>query len=123
MNQENRKHELFRKLASARERTLRLLSLVPDEFLKVRVHDFYSPVGWHFGHIGMTEEHWVNCRALGRAPRDERLSFLYANLPDNPKDNRVHLPSRNEIVEYLCTTRCSVLDALDETDLSSPDRL
>jgi gamma-glutamyl hercynylcysteine S-oxide synthase len=118
-----RKNEIARNLMRVRERTLHLLSRVPDAFLKVRVHDFYSPVGWHFGHIGMTEEHWAVCRALSRAPRDERLSFLFANLPENPKDDRVHLPERAEIRDYLTATRCAALEALDAADLASSNPL
>jgi gamma-glutamyl hercynylcysteine S-oxide synthase len=123
VSQAARKAEIRRSMEECRARTLRLLDLVPDELLTLRVHDFYSPVGWHFGHVGMTEEYWVMVRALGRPPRDERLSFLFANLPENPKDNRVHLPSRREIIGYLCDTRHTVLAAIDDTDLSSPDPL
>jgi iron(II)-dependent oxidoreductase len=106
-----------------RAKTLRLLEFVPDSHLKVRVHDFYSPIGWHFGHIGMTEEFWVRSQALGLPPRDSHLSFLFANVPDNPKDNRVYLPPRSEIAAYLQATRCSTLAALEETDLESANAL
>lgn len=123
MNQAARKAAIRRDLEQARAKTLRLLGFVPDDFLKVRVHDFYSPIGWHFGHIGMTEEYWVLTRALGRPCLSEALSFLFANLPDNPKDNRVHLPSRAEIIDYLEQTRCRTLQALEETDLTRPDPL
>ena len=80
-----------------RRKTLWLLDQVPDDLWNVRVHDFYSPIGWHFGHIGMTEEYWTCAQALGSPPLDERSRFLFANIPENPKDNRVHLPSRDEI--------------------------
>lgn len=110
-------------LASARARTLRLLEQVPDELLKLRVHDFYSPIGWHFGHIGMTEEFWVMTQALKRSCLDPDLAFLFANLPENPKDNRVHLPDKAEIRSYLAATREATLAALEATDLSSDDAL
>lgn len=118
MRQRERKQELFDAMTQARTATLQLMERVPDEFLKVRVHDFYSPIGWHFGHIGMTEEYWVNVRAMGQFPRDEYLSFLFANLPDNPKDNRVHLPDRRKIMDYLSATRQSALKALEQANLS-----
>jgi iron(II)-dependent oxidoreductase len=121
--QDERKDELRRAMSEARAKTLRLLDFVPDEFLKVRVHDFYSPVGWHFGHIGMTEEFWVCSEALCQPPRDSDLTFLFANLPDNPKDNRVHLPSRDEIISYLQSTRCDALEWLDRTNLASSNPL
>jgi iron(II)-dependent oxidoreductase len=117
-HQEARKAEIRRALEQAREKTLRLLDFVPDAHLTVRVHDFYSPIGWHFGHIGMTEEYWVLTRTLDRACLDDRLTFLFANIPDNPKDNRVYLPARDEIQRYLARTRCRTLEALDEADLA-----
>jgi iron(II)-dependent oxidoreductase len=117
-----RKRQLRDALERSREKTLWLLSKVSDEFLKVRVHSFYSPVGWHFGHVGRTEEYWIAHKAFGRPVVDDHLSFLFADLPDNPKDNRVHLPSREQIVEYLARTRTLTLDLLDqaEFDPTSP---
>ncbi len=118
-----RKEALQSKMAAARQKTLALLDGVPQDYFQVRVHDFYSPVGWHFGHIGMTEESWVCEQALRRPCRDEKLRFLFTNIPDNPKDNRVHLPSRMETIAYLSATRERTLQALDETDLGTDDPL
>jgi iron(II)-dependent oxidoreductase len=123
LDQDARKEQIRKRLEMARVQTMRLFEHVPDEFLKSRVHEFYSPVGWHFGHIGMTEEHWVIVQAMNENPRDEALSFLFANLPENPKDNRIHLPSRDEIVDYLDSTRDAVLNALASADLNSDNRL
>ncbi len=116
----DRKEEIRARLESTRTRTLWMLQQVPDEFLRVRVHSFYSPIGWHFGHVGRTEEYWV-CAATHRDPCDEQLSFLYADLPDNPKDNRVHIPDRIGTLEYLERTRQFVIDALDGADLQTDD--
>jgi iron(II)-dependent oxidoreductase len=117
------KRTLAAALTATRNKTLALLNRVPDAFLKTRVHDFYSPVGWHFGHIGMTEEFWVCGHALGLPPLDADLSFLFANLPENSKDNRVHLPSRDEIITYLSATRDRTLAALKSADLTSSNPL
>ncbi len=106
---------LVRRLEEVRRRTLWLLGHVSDEYLKVRVHNFYSPIGWHFGHVGRTEEYWI-CRGLGVPPLDDRLSFLFADLPDNPKDNRVNLPSREQIIEYLERTRAFSLSAIERDE-------
>lgn len=114
-----RKEELRRSLETVRERTLWLLSQVPEEFLKRRVHEFYSPIGWHFGHVGRTEEYWVVSKAFQKPVLDDHLSFLFADLPDNPKDNRVHMPDREEVINYLQRTRASVLACLEEADLES----
>jgi iron(II)-dependent oxidoreductase len=94
-----------------------MMRLVPDHFLRVRVHDFYSPIGWHFGHVGMTEEFWTSHKALGRAILDNDLSFLFANLPENPKENRRNIPDRLSIEEYLKRTRDRSLDALEHANL------
>ena len=117
------KRDLRARMEQTRARTLRLMTLVSDEFLKVRVHDFYSPIGWHFGHIGRTEELWACENALHRAPLDDRLSLLFVNVPENPKDGRVHLPSRDEIVAYLEETRRRAFEALDTADFASLDPL
>jgi gamma-glutamyl hercynylcysteine S-oxide synthase len=117
LSQERRKDELREALESTRKKTLWLLEHVQEDFLKVRVHSFYSPIGWHFGHIGRTEEYWVLHKAFGRPVHDDALSFLFADLPENPKDNRVNLPERHQIVEYLGLTRERTLEALEGADL------
>ncbi len=117
-----RKEQIKLAMTAAREQTLWLLSQVPEDFLKKRVHSFYSPIGWHFGHIGRTEEFWIVCEALKLPCIDEHYTFLFGDLPENPKDNRVNLPSREEIIEYLTRVRSVVFDLLDRSDLSSTDR-
>lgn len=121
MSQADRKADIAARLGTVRDRTLWLLDQVPEEFFRRRVHSFYSPIGWHFGHVGRTEEYWVISAALKRPVRDEKLIFLFADLPDNPKDNRVNLPSIEEIKQYLADTRSDVLDALDQADLEADD--
>ncbi len=123
MNQTERKRAIADKMELTRADTLAFLERVPADYFQVRVHDFYSPVGWHFGHIGMTEEAWVCGEALRKPCRDERLRFLFANIPDNPKDNRINLPSREEIVAYLAETRSRTLEALEATKLDSENPL
>lgn len=116
-----RKDRLRQSMTRAREKTLWLFSQVPEEFLKRRVHSFYSPIGWHFGHIARTEEYWILVRALGRPCLDEHYTFLFADLPENPKDNRVNLPTREEIVGYLERVREATFQALGVADLKSED--
>jgi iron(II)-dependent oxidoreductase len=115
----SRKSEIRDRLDAVRQRTLWLLDQVPDDFLRVRVHEFYSPIGWHFGHVGRTEEYWVVGEALGQPLLDDALTFILADTPDNPKDNRVNIPDRAGLIEYLERTRASVLRALARADLDS----
>lgn len=117
------KRDLSERLESARAKTLWLLNQVPEEFLRRRVHSFYSPIGWHFGHVGRTEEFWTIGEALGKPLLDDHLSFLFADLADNPKDNRVNIPDRAGIEQYLEITRDRVLAALSEADLESDSPL
>jgi gamma-glutamyl hercynylcysteine S-oxide synthase len=119
MNQSRRKAEIANTLAEVRSRTLWLFDQVPDEFLRRRVHSFYSPIGWHFGHVGRTEEYWIISQAFNRPVLDQELSFLYADLVENPKDNRVNIPDREGTLDYLALTRQAVLLALEEADLDS----
>lgn len=119
----DRKAELRRRLEEVRARTLWLMERVPDEFLRVRVHDFYSPIGWHFGHVGRTEEFWVVGEALGRPLLDDRLTFVLADTLDNPRDNRVNIPDRAGLLDYMARTRASVLAALDEVDLDTDEAI
>jgi ergothioneine biosynthesis protein EgtB len=113
------KEQIRQSLSDCRAKTIGLLGQVPDEFLRRRVHSFYSPIGWHFGHVGRTEEFWVVGEALGRPLLDDHLSFLFADLADNPKDNRVNIPDRAGIIEYLEKTRSLVLEALEGAELES----
>jgi len=115
------KSSLIERLTSVRARTLWLLEQVPDEFLRRRVHSFYSPIGWHFGHVGRTEEYWIMCAALNQKPCDEELDFLYTDRSDNPKDNRINIPDRAETLAYLTKTRERVLQALEKADLNTAD--
>ncbi len=123
--QENVDHrtQLRNRLQETRAKTLWLLDQVPEEFLKRRVHSFYSPIGWHFGHVGRTEEFWTIGEALGQPLLDDHLSFVFADLPENPKDNRVNIPDREGIKDYLSQTRDRVLRALDGADLNSSSPL
>lgn len=119
----DRKAEIRQSLEDVRNRTLWLLERVPDDFLRVRVHDFYSPIGWHFGHVGRTEEYWVVGEALQQPLLDDALTFILADLPDNPKDNRINIPDRAGLIDYLQRTRARVLEALDNADLMAADEL
>ena len=115
----NRREFLAKRLGDVRAKTLWLLDQVPEDFLRRRVHSFYSPIGWHFGHVGRTEEFWSIGEALGKPLLDDHLSFLFADLPENPKDNRVNIPDRAGIKKYLAETRGRALDALVTADLDS----
>ncbi|MCW5936563.1 MAG: SUMF1/EgtB/PvdO family nonheme iron enzyme [Fimbriimonadaceae bacterium] len=120
---DTRKDALRRKLSEVRQATLDLLDTVPDDFWRRRIHGFYSPIGWHFGHVGRTEEFWACHRAMQWPVADDRLTFLFHDCPENPKDNRVNVPDREGCVAYLEETRASALRALEQADLGADDPL
>ncbi|CAN5648165.1 ergothioneine biosynthesis protein EgtB [soil metagenome] len=110
---------LRERLETTRVRTLALLDRVSDEHLRVRVHSFYSPIGWHFGHVGRTEEYWICGKAFNQTLVNDHLSWLFADVEDNPKDNRTRIPDRAGILQYLDETRERVLRVLDVADLEA----
>ena len=60
------------------------------------------------------------CGGTDDGATDDRLAFLFTDRPDNPKSNRVNLPSRGEIVAFLGATRARTFAALDACDLDAP---
>ena len=60
---------------------------------------------------------WEKRRGLLGVFGRRRLSLLFVNVPENPKDCRVHLPARAEIVGYLTETRSRALAALNEAEI------
>lgn len=109
-------------LRETRRRTHDLMSLVGDDDFDRSVHWFYSPIGWHQGHVAMIEEHWVLVRALGRREVDPMLAFLFANVPENPKERRVDLPSRREIADWMSEIRGQVLEVAEDFNGDAPLR-
>ncbi len=104
-------------LLEAREYTLCLFREVDEENFRRQIHPDFSPLGWHLGHIGVTEAFWI----LQQCKKEPSLSESYDAFftpTDNPKPNRVNLPSRQEIVAYLECVRARVLSFLDEVDFS-----
>ena len=113
-----RRATLRQQLEEVRERTLRLCARVNDVDLRRQIHSDFSPLGWHLGHIGVTEAFWI----LQRCKGESSLSVAYDRLftpTDTPKPERAHLPAREEIISYLRTAREQVLSVLTCADFSS----
>src|SRR5438477_3373045 len=103
--------ELAAEFAGTRSRTLALAAAARDEYCR-QVHPYYSPMGWHLGHVGMTEALWVLGRAKGEPPLRPDLELRFANVRENPKASRHDLPPYAEILAYLDAVRARVLDFL-----------
>ena len=110
--------QLLSAMAEAREFTLQLLADVDDVDFCRQVHPDFSPLGWHLGHIGVAESFWI----LQQCKQEPTLSAVYDHFftpTDNPKPNRINLPSRREIVAYLNTVRDQIAAFLDTVDFTA----
>ena len=106
-------------------------SLFRSESLRYfdRKPDFdFSPIGWHLGHIGVTEGFWVLQRCFHMPSLSPEYDKLFSPL-DNPKHNRTNLPPVSEIFDYVDAVRSKVLtllgtrDWLDEDPLLSKEKI
>ena len=114
----NRVSELRVAMEEARAYTLSLFEDVDDVDLRRQAHPDFSPLGWHLGHIGVTESFWI----LQQCKNESTLSAAYDwffTPTDNPKPNRAYLPARAEILAYLTTVRERVFSFLDKLDLDT----
>ena len=111
-------HELRAALEEARVYMLSLLQDVDDVDFMRQAHADFSPLGWHVGHIGVTEAFWI----LQQCQQQPTLSSAYDHFftpTDNPKPNRSDLPPRTEILAYLETVRGRIFSFLDRTDFET----
>jgi ergothioneine biosynthesis protein EgtB len=102
-------------MEEARAKTLRLFANVDAADFRRQIHPDFSPVGWHLGHIGVTEGYWILQQCQGEASRSPFYDSFFTPT-DNPKPNRVHLPTRAEILDYLATIRESVFAFLADAE-------
>ena len=107
--------EIRRALEEVRANTLRLIAEVNEEDLCRPIHPEFSPLGWHLGHIGVTEAYWILQQCKQEPPLSAFYDFFFVPT-ENPKSNRVHLPAREEILAYLHTEREQVLAFLSSVD-------
>jgi ergothioneine biosynthesis protein EgtB len=110
--------ELCAALEEARAYTLSLFRDVNDGDFSRQAHPDFSPLGWHLGHIGVTESFWI----LQQCKQEPTLSAVYDRFftpADNPKPQRIHLPPRAEILSYLETVRGQVVAFLDRVDFNA----
>lgn len=106
----------------ARQDTLNLFANISDADFRCQAHPDFSPVGWHLGHIGVTEAYWIAQQCEGEAPLSEAYNQFFSPT-ENPKTSRINLPERSEILDYLRTAREKTLTVLDQTDFPRSHRL
>ena len=89
-------------------------AIEPADFCR-QVHAEFSPLGWHLGHIGVTEGFWVLQQCQPAASLSPAYDAVFSPL-DNPKENRVNLPAAPEIFAYIDTVRARVFAFLERGD-------
>ena len=89
-------------------------AIEPADFCR-QVHAEFSPLGWHLGHIGVTEGFWVLQQCQHAASLSAGYDAVFSPL-DNPKANRVNLPVAPEIFAYIDTVRARVFAFLERGD-------
>lgn len=110
------KNQLQQQLAQSRAATLALFEGVDAKTFCYQAHPDFSPVGWHLGHIGFIEAHWLLERSCGLPPLvpEYRRLFVADGLP---KAQRTNLPTLKATCEYLNAIRQQVLLYLKEAPL------
>lgn len=116
------KLRVLERLSCSRAATLALFEGLDHATFCRQAHPDFSPVGWHLGHIGYTEAHWLLERCAGQPlPLPEyRRVFAVDSLP---KALRSNLPDQEEVRYYLNTIRAQVLLYLEVAPLEHQERL
>ena len=103
------------RMMEARAYTKALFAAIdPADFCR-QVHAEFSPVGWHLGHIGVTEGFWILQQCQHAVSLSSEYDVVFSPL-DNPKENRVNLPAASEIFAYLDEVRARVFAFLERGD-------
>lgn len=109
-------------MEEVRANTSQLFTQIDNSDFCRQIHKDFSPVGWHLGHIGVTESYWILQQCQGEPSLSSFYDFFFTPT-DNPKPNRGNLPPREEILCYLSATREKVFAFLAQTSFASDHRL
>lgn len=116
------RQELEQQLAQSRVATLALFEGVDQQTFCYQAHPDFSPIGWHLGHIGFVEAHWLleRCAGLPTVVPTYRRLFVADGLP---KAERTNLPTLAQTCDYLLNIRVQVLRYLEEAPLDQQEWL
>ncbi len=103
------------RMVEARAYTKSLFAALEPEDFHSQAHAEFSPIGWHLGHIGVTEGFWIIQQCQQAASLSPEYDVVFSPL-ENPKENRVNLPAAHEIFAYLDAVRERVLAFLEQGD-------
>ncbi|MBX3270125.1 MAG: SUMF1/EgtB/PvdO family nonheme iron enzyme [Sandaracinaceae bacterium] len=110
------------RLARGRAKTLAFVADLDDAALCAWPSEDFSPLGWHLGHVGFTEAHWILERCAGRGELSAPFSRAWAQ-GGCPKRERTQQPPKAELLAYLARVRDAVLEVLPTLALDGDDPL
>lgn len=103
------------RLVETRAYTKSLVAAIEPEDFCCQVHDEFSPIGWHLGHIGVTEGFWILQQCQHAVSLSPEYDVFFSPL-DTPKENRINLPVAADIFAYLDEVRERVCAFLEQGD-------
>jgi len=113
---------IYRDLQQCRSGTFKLFTDIDYDTFCRQAHPDFSPVGWHLGHIAYTEDLWLLQRCAGLKPVFPKYHQLFA-ADILPKEERVYLPTLEEVECYLNSVRKQVLNYLKVAPIDEQERL
>jgi len=102
--------------------TLKQFEDVDETAFCAQPHPDFSPIGWHFGHIGYTEAYWLLEHCADLQPLFPEFHQLF-QADGLPKNERIQLPSISTINCYLEAIRSEVWRYLDHAPIEEQERL
>ena len=107
--------EIINWTRDARERTVEIVSDIPDEKMLDKQIDTINPWLWEIGHAAWFQERWVLRHCLGKNPIRADADSLYDSsaVPHETRWN-LPLPSREETIKYMqnvCDAVCEQLES------------
>jgi ergothioneine biosynthesis protein EgtB len=109
-------------LKSCRQQTLNWFEIVESDRFYRQIHQDFSPIGWHLGHIAYIEAYWILERLAGLPPQFPQYHRLFA-ADGLPKTERQNLPEPAVILDYLGNVRSQVESYLAIASIESQARL
>lgn len=122
MNTSTEIAQLKKAMGQCRAETLRVMALIPPDFFCQQIHPEFSPIGWHFGHIGFTEALWLLPPSQQSALNHPDYPILF-RADGLPKNQRCHLPDQSVIQTYLDQIRAAVWESLENHQTPMQSRL
>ncbi|MCW5774630.1 MAG: SUMF1/EgtB/PvdO family nonheme iron enzyme [Rhodospirillaceae bacterium] len=99
--------------AACRAATMAQFARIEPRLFRVQLHQGYSPLGWHLGHIAYTEALWLLGGDTRVTPADYARAFAVDGLA---KAERVNIPSAADTLAYVDRVRAALLERLADPD-------